>query len=326
MRKEVFIGLTYGDPAGIGPEVVLKTIANWKFKLKPIVIGFKEYLYRNKLYKAKNKNLTFYFPQKNKIKHSYIKLGKPTKYTGLHSYECLKAATFLARNNCPLVTGPVSKSTISSLGFTFSGQTDEMAKLLKINPNNVIMLFVASDLRIALFTRHISLSSVKSRVTKDKLKKFLILLNTELKKYFFHNKKFKSYNPTIAVLGLNPHAGEDGMFGDEEIKVIKPVIKELNSSGLNIYGPFSPDAVLAGAGKNYLLKKKQEYDVYVSLYHDQALPMFKAVAGMKGVNVTLGLPFLRVSVDHGTAFDIAGKNKASNESMVSAIKLVEELL
>ena len=147
-------------------------------------------------------------------------------------------------------------------------------------------------------------------------------MNKEVKKWFFRGSK----TPQIAILGLNPHAGENGLIGKEEIKIIKPIIKELNLLGFKLYGPLSPDSTLATAGENYLTGKKQKYDVYVSFYHDQALPMFKAVAGRKGVNISLGLPFLRVSVDHGTAFDIAGRNKASNESLVSAIKLAERLL
>ena len=300
MKKNIYIGLTYGDPASIGPEILLKTLKHWKFRFKPIVIGLKEALIKNKK----------------------VTPGKPSKYTGRHSYKCLKEVVSLAKEKkiAALVTGPVSKKAIEQAGIHFSGQTDAMAKMCKIDPKNVIMLFAANDLRIALFTRHIPLKTVNSQISKIKLEGFLLLLNKELKKWF-HIK-----NPKIGILGLNPHAGESGLFGTEEKKIIMPVVKNLYSRGLKVFGPLSPDATLAKAGQDFLKKRKQSYDTYVSFYHDQALPMFKAVCGMKGVNVTLGLPFLRTSVDHGTAFDIARKNKASNEGLVSAIKLIEKIL
>lgn len=297
MIKNRFIGLTYGDPSGIGPEILLKTLKKWKFKFKPVVIGSRDFLQNSKNYRNK---------------------------AGRHSYNCLTSAVKLAKNKkiVALITGPVSKEAIN-LTFpkiNFSGQTEEIAKLCNINPSKVIMLFVARDLRIALFTRHIPIKTVSSKLKTQKLKEFIFLLNKEIKKWF-HIR-----NPKIGILGLNPHASEKGMFGNEEKKVIIPVIKSLVRKGLKLYGPLSPDGTLAKAGQDYLDKKKQDYDVYISFYHDQSLPMFKAVCGFQGVNMTLGLPFLRVSPDHGTAFDIAGKSKASNEGFVSAVKLVEELL
>ena len=295
MKNEILIGLTCGDPASIGPEILLKTLKNWKYKFTPVVIRNKE----NNLF-----------------------VGKPSKHTGKYAYECLNEAVKLAltKKIKALVTGPVSKEAINLAGIRFYGQTDEIARICRISQSKVIMLFASCDFRIALFTRHIPLRSVTSKLKTKNLQEFLLLLNKELKKWF------KIKTPKIAVLGLNPHASENGLFGNEEKNIVIPVIKKLNSKGLNISGPFSPDALLASAGQNYLKKKKQKYDVYVSFYHDQALPVFKAVCGLKGVNVTLGLPFLRVSVDHGTAFDIAGKNKASNEGLVSAIKFLEDIL
>ena len=294
--KKVFIGLTYGDPAGIGPEILKKVLKTWKYNSTPYVIGIKDL--------------------------SNFKPGYPSKITGKHAYECLKLSAKLALNKKinALVTGPVSKEMINKANIDFSGQTDELAKLCKKNPTEVIMLFAANDLRMALFTRHIPLNAVSSKISKQKLNKFLITLNKELK------KQFKIKNPKIGVLGLNPHASEKGLFGKEEQKIIIPAINKLKQSGLKLFGPLSPDATLAKAGQDFLSKKKQKYDAYVSFYHDQGLPMFKAVAGLNGVNVTLGLPFLRVSVDHGTAFDIAGKNQASPQGLISAIELVENIL
>lgn len=300
-KNENVIGITYGDPAGIGPEIAIKTIKNWKkykFKFAPFVLDKKIY-----------NNFSFTF-------------GRPTKRSGLYAYKCLKEAVTLAKNKTlkALVTGPISKKVINITYKDFIGQTDEIAKMCDIKPNNVIMLFAANDFRIALFTRHISLKNVSSKITKSALKQYLILLDKELKKWFSIKR------PKIAILGLNPHAGEGGLFGNEEQKIITPVMRQLQYKNLQLYGPLSPDATLAESGQNYLAGKKQKHDAYVSFYHDQSLPVFKAVTGKKGVNITLGLPFLRVSVDHGTAFDIAGKNIASNEGLVSAIKLVEKLL
>ena len=296
MKIKGYIGLTYGDPAGIGPEILTKVLKTWKYNSTPYVIGGKDYL--------------------------NFKPGQPSKITGKHAYECLKLAAQLALSKKinALITGPVSKEMINKANIDFSGQTDALAKFCKVNIDEVIMMFVANDLRLALFTRHIPLKEVPSKITAKSLNKFVIQLNKELKKWF------KVKNPKIAILGLNPHAGETGLFGKEEKKIITPVINRLKKSGLKLFGPLSPDATLAKAGQDFLSKKKQKYDVFISFYHDQGLPMFKAVSGLEGVNVTLGLPFLRVSVDHGTAFDIAGKNIASEKSLVSAIELVEKII
>ena len=316
-KRKVLIGLTYGDPASIGSEILLKTIKSWKYRFSPVVIGNKAILSKN----LKNLKSRITFSGVKDTNRVFVR-GKPDKHSGIHSYLCLKQAVSLANNGeiKALITGPVSKKHINLGGYKFFGQTDEMAKFSGINTENVIMLFVGNDLRVALFTRHIPLKDVPKKLNKKKLYDFIVLLNREIKKHF------KIKNPKIGILGLNPHASENGTFGDEEEKIIKPVVDKLNTSGLKIYGPLSPDATLAKAGQYYLKNKKQSYDVYVSFYHDQALPMFKAVCGLKGVNVTLGLPFLRVSVDHGTAFDIAGKNIASNEGLISAIKFVVKTL
>lgn len=295
MKKNLKIGITYGDPAGIGPEILKKVLKPWKYNFTPYIIGKKDYL--------------------------SFKPGYPSKLTGKLSYKYLRESAKLGidKKIKALITGPVSKEMINKAGVDFSGQTDELARFCKVSPDEVIMLFSANDLRLALFTRHIPLKDVPAKINQKKLCKFLILLNEEFKKWF------KIKTPKIAILGLNPHASENSLFGKEEKNIIIPVIKKLNKSGLIISGPLSPDGILAKAGQDFLLKKKQKYDVYVSFYHDQGLPMFKAVAGLNGINITLGLPFLRVSVDHGTAFDIAGKNIASPQGLISAIKFVENI-
>lgn len=319
-KRKVLIGLTYGDPTGIGPEILKQIITSWNCKLEPIIVGDVK-LFSDLKSQKKIKGLLF--ANVSGLEKRLFKPGKPSLKSGQHSYLCLKEIAKLAKNNFikAIVTGPVSKKHVNLSGVEFYGQTDELARSFGISPSKVIMTFVSEDLRISLFTRHIPLNKVSEKLNKKSLYDYVILLNSELKKYFIKNR-----SPKIAILGLNPHAGENKTIGFEDDNVIKPVIKKLTSKGLSVFGPLSPDAILANAGRTYLSDKKQPYDVYVSMYHDQALPMFKAVCGLDGVNVTLGLPVLRVSVDHGTAFDIAGKNIASPESLRSAIELVEKIV
>lgn len=320
MKNHQYIGITYGDPAGVGPEIVNKTLKKWK-KLKNVklkIIGSKKFL--KKFQFSKNHSNEIQFAESKKFNNVNFTPGKLTKNNGKHAYECLKYAVSLAlkKEIKALVTGPVSKSVVSLSKKKFKGQTDEIAKLCGINPEDVIMSFMSNDFRIALFTRHVPLKDVSKYISKSTLKKYLLLLNSEIKKWL------KIKNPKIAVLGLNPHAGEKGLIGYEEGKIIIPVIKDLTRMGLKLTGPLSPDATLAKAGRNYLQNQRQPYDIYVSFYHDQCLPLFKAVTGLKGLNVTLGLPFIRVSPDHGTGFDIAGKGKADFTGFLSAIKFASK--
>ncbi len=316
MKKKVFIGLTYGDPTGIGPEILTKVLAKWKHDSIPYIVGANDYFKKIKI--SGSKKSKFHFHSIDGLNFNF-KPGQPSSISGKHAYECLKLSTELAlkKKISSLITGPVSKEMINKANIQFSGQTETLAKICNINPDKTIMLFNAKDLRLALYTRHIPLKDVSSKITQKKLIDFLTILNSELKKWF------KISNPKIAILGLNPHASENSLFGNEEQRIILPVIKKLNKSGFNITGPLSPDATLAKAGQDFLLNRKQRFDCFVSFYHDQGLPMFKAVAGLNGLNITLGLPFLRISVDHGTAFDIAGKNKALPDGLQSAIKFAE---
>lgn len=318
MKKKVFIGLTYGDPAGIGPEILTKVLTKWKHNSIPYIIGAKDYF--KKIGIPDSKKRKFYFHSIDGLNFGF-KPGQPSSISGKHAYECLKLSIELAikKRISSLITGPVSKEMINKANIKFSGQTEALAKICKVNPDKTIMLFNAKDLRLALYTRHIPLKDVSSKITQKKLIDFLTVLNNELKKWF------EIKNPHIAILGLNPHASENSLFGNEEQKIIIPVVKKLNKSGFNITGPLSPDATLAKAGQDFLSGKKQKFDCFVSFYHDQGLPMFKAVAGLNGLNVTLGLPFLRISVDHGTAFDIAGKNKALPDGLQSAIQFAEDI-
>ena len=173
------------------------------------------------------------------------------------------------------------------------------------------MLLAAENMRVALVTTHIPVSKISSQITKEKLRKIINILNEDLKKYF------SIKNPRILVCGLNPHAGENGHLGIEEQEIIEPVIKEFQNAGLAIKGPIPADTIFLSAEK--------ESDVVLAMFHDQGLPVLKYAGFDKAVNITLGLPFVRTSVDHGTAFNIAGKGKASSGSLIAAINLAIEM-
>lgn len=276
--------ITMGDPSGIGPEVVDKSISDKSISgVADITV-----------------------------------IGKPSADKDPAS--CAKAAIGyideaieLIKNKKAdaLVTAPVNKSSIRSAGYKdFQGHTEYLAQ--KFGVKDFCMMFVGKKLKISLVTRHVALKNVPSAITADSIYSTIILTAQYLEKYF------KVKDPKIAVAGLNPHAGDGGSFGDEELRIISPAIKKAASSVKNIYGPVSADAVFYKALKG-------DYDAVVALYHDQALAPFKTLYFNDGVNLTLGLPFVRTSPDHGTALDIAGKGIADPSSMKEAIVLAAKL-
>ena len=209
-----------------------------------------------------------------------------------------------------LVTGPVNKKILSTPQLTFSGHTEFLAERCQVKQS--IALFVVDKIKVALVTTHIPLAEVASAITADKLEKMLRLLHQELQ------LKFQLANPRIVVCGLNPHAGEEGALGTEEITIIKPVIEKLKTEKMQITGPLPADTV-------FTQKNLEAADVIVAMYHDQALPVVKYMGFDRAVNVTLGLPIIRTSVDHGTALDIAGTLAVNPGSMAAAIRLAIEL-
>lgn len=279
------IAITCGDPAGIGPEIVAaalkSTLPNgYKF----LVIGDD----------AEN-----------------IKVGEPSKASAKCAVEYLDKAIELAAEHKAeaIVTAPLSKKAINDAGIDFIGQTEYIAA--KTNSHNPVMLFVGDKLKVALVTRHIALKKVTLVLTQERIVSTLSVCAEGLRKYF------GIISPTIAVCGLNPHAGEGGTFGREEINIIVPAIELAKSKGLNVMGPFPADTLFRKA-------LKEKYDLILAMYHDQGLAPIKALGD--SVNVTLGLPFVRTSPDHGTAFDIAGKGVADHTSMIAAIKLACQML
>jgi len=210
-----------------------------------------------------------------------------------------------------LVTAPVQKSVINQAGIKFTGHTEFLADLT--GTRTPVMLLVAKNMRVALATTHLPLREVVSVINRQSLKKTINVLNNDLEQRFGLNK------PRIAILGLNPHAGEAGVIGNEEQRIIRPLIEELSSTGLNIQGPLSADTAFTPA-------RLAECDVILAMYHDQGLPAIKALSFGNIVNVTLGLPIIRTSVDHGTALALAGTGQAKTESLKQAVQLAIKLL
>jgi 4-hydroxythreonine-4-phosphate dehydrogenase len=283
------IGITLGDCAGIGPEIVDLALKSARLpdSADYIVVG----------------------------KYPDCSLGKPTLETACAAAAALEEAVTLARRGeiDAIVTGPVHKAQMYEAGFKFAGQTEFFAE--RCGVKNFAMLLTGGKITVALVTTHIPLSEVSGA-----LKQLEIVRVGRLLVDFLHCRSNKT--PRIAVAGLNPHAGESGKIGPEEIEIIEPAVAELQSAIRNpqsaIEGPLSPDTVFHRAAEG-------EFDAVLCMYHDQGLIPLKLHAFHNGVNVTLGLPFPRTSPDHGTAFAIAGKGIARAESMIAAITLATEL-
>jgi len=210
-----------------------------------------------------------------------------------------------------LVTGPVHKGIINDAGIPFSGHTEYLAERAGIELP--VMMLATKGLRVALATTHLPLSKVSEQITKPLLTKVLSILHEDM------IKKFGIVQPRITVCGLNPHAGESGHLGEEEINIIEPVLRQLRANGLQLTGPLPADTA-------FTPDKMQQTDAYLAMYHDQGLPVLKHVGFGKAVNITLGLPFIRTSVDHGTALELSGKGTADGTSLETAMSTAHELV
>lgn len=299
------IGITIGDPLGIGPEVTAKALqrpdirrlANFK------VIGDEAFFKKYKFPKGPhcqwigiNKIHPFDFPFKDTRSES-----------AAAAIAYLETAVGMLKDKTldGLVTAPVSKEAIASLGIPFNGHTEYLAD--NFNVKNFEMMFEAPDLRLIIATRHVPLQKVHEEISEEKILSTIRLAQTTLK------KTFKIKKPRIVLCGLNPHAGEGGLLGDEERNMIIPAVERARKEGIQVFGPFAADTLFRPA--NF-----KKYDVFIAMYHDQGLAPLKAMYFDQLVNVTIGLPFIRTSPAHGTGFDIAGKNKADPSSMIEAIK------
>lgn len=313
------IGISCGDINGIGTELILKTFADHRIleQCTPVIF-------------ASNKLINFYRKSVPEVHFNYqsIKDFRQVNHKQINIYNCWEedvvinpgqlneiggkyavkslqaAATALKEGHIQgLVTAPIHKKNVQSNEFNFTGHTPFLKETA--GAEDVLMLLYADNLRVALVTEHLPIKSVAQNITKQAILSKLNLLNQSLRRDFGIDK------PRIAVLGLNPHAGDEGLVGNEEEQIIKPALKEAKQNML-VFGPYSADAFFAR--RSYL-----QFDAVLAMYHDQGLIPFKTIAVGEGVNFTAGLSFVRTSPDHGTAFDIAGKNKADITSFVTAV-------
>ncbi len=315
------IAITIGDPSGIGPEVVLKAVRSFgglgpPFLLKRaglvnfIIVGDISVL------SAAAKTLKISLPRGEHIRfvdvgvvqRGHVRFGRPSKLSGRASLAYIDHAIKLIKDgkaDC-LVTAPVSKEAISGTGVKFSGHTEYIAKAFRAN--KFAMMLIGGPLRVTLVTRHLPIKAVPKAVTKAKISNCIELSYAALKRYFGISR------PRIGVASLNPHGGEGGSIGNEEGRIIKPAVAQARRRFKDIVGPISSEALFYEAFRGRL-------DCVITMYHDQGLTPLKMLARDKAVNVTLGLPFVRTSPGHGTAFDIAGKGLANPDSMIEAIKM-----
>ncbi|PIP20286.1 MAG: 4-hydroxythreonine-4-phosphate dehydrogenase PdxA [Candidatus Omnitrophica bacterium CG23_combo_of_CG06-09_8_20_14_all_40_11] len=308
LKHKIIVGITMGDPAGIGPAIILKGITKLKGLADFVVIGDKWVFDQVSGVRCQVSGVKFI--DLHNVTHKNFKFGKIKAEYGRASVEYLDKALELIKNNqidC-LVTCPVSKKAVSLGGFDkFLGHTEYLAA--RTNIKYFAMMLLNKKLKISLVTRHIPLKDVPSKLDSDKIYKTILLTYRSLKELFLIK------NPRIAVCGLNPHASDNGLLGQEENNIIRPAIVRLKRIIRNIDGPFPADVAV--------LKTAQEkYDCVIAMYHDQALIPLKISGAYTGVNLTLGLRFIRTSPLHGTAFDIAGKfNLANPTSLIEAIRL-----
>jgi 4-hydroxythreonine-4-phosphate dehydrogenase len=291
MTQKPRIALTFGDPAGIGPEIIQKAIASKTVKdvCRPILFGHTEFLDWKKTKKLSPKDCG--------------------RLSGLYIEEAF--AAWKHGEIDAIVTAPISKERLHAAGYPYPGHTEFLADLAGNPP--VRMMMAGPKLRIVLVTIHEAIVKVPSLLSRHKILETILITHHALR------NQFDIASPRIAVAGLNPHAGENGLFGREEKTVIAPAVRAAQKKKIKAVGPLSPDTVFYRAVHG-------DFDAVVCMYHDQGLIPVKLLHFDEGINVTLGLPFVRTSPDHGTAFDIAGKNKADSTSMIAAIVTASQMI
>ena len=321
------VGITCGDGNVIGLEVVMKTFRDNKMHqvCTPVIYAI------NKLVSQQKTLLNLTDCQYQTVKNSNevilrktnvlncweeeipVEWGKPTEISGMHAFKSLEAATEDLRDKKidVLVTAPINKHTIQNPDFNFQGHTEYLSA--KFDSPDYLMFLVSETLRVAVVSGHIPVKDVAAHLSIEKIVKKLQLMNKSL------NRDFGFRKPRIAVLGLNPHAGDSGLIGVEERDIIQPAVKQAFDSGLFVYGPYSADGFF-GSGSF------RKFDAVLAMYHDQGLVPFKTISFSTGVNFTAGLPVVRTSPDHGTAYDIAGKGTANEDSLRDAIYTAIDIL
>ena len=294
-RSKPVIALTSGEPAGIGPEICARVARD----ADVVVIGDRSLL-----------------PGVPRVEH--VPLARPAVPGKLDPSNARYVLAVLDRaiRGCQsgeyaaMVTAPVQKSVINDAGIAFTGHTEYLAE--KARAPQVVMMLVGGGLRVALATTHLPLACVPGAITVDGLLSTLRVVNSDLK------RRFRIAHPRILVAGLNPHSGESGHMGREDLDVISPALERARKEGIDATGPIPADTL-------FVPERLKNADAVVAMYHDQGLPVLKYASFGRGVNVTLGLPFIRTSVDHGTALDLAGSGRADPGSLAEALKLAAEL-
>ncbi len=319
-----------GDPAGIGPEVILKALSDSSIKknIVPILIG-EDFIFEkakeiisfppsfnviSKIEEAVFKEKQINILSLGEVKKNDFVVGKVSRVCGKAAIAYVRKSFSLVKNKRidALVTAPINKEAAGLSGFLYPGHTEFLAALSK--RKNVGMVLAAKELKVLLVTTHLALRDLSTALTKEKILEKIKL------GYHFLKDDLKVKNPRIGVCGLNPHSGEAGAFGDEEERVIKPAIAAARKAGINCVGPISSDVIF------YQVVKKKKYDLVVAMYHDQGLIPLKTLYFKEAVNITIGLPIIRTSPDHGTAFDIAYQGKADSTSMKEAIRYAARLV
>jgi 4-hydroxythreonine-4-phosphate dehydrogenase len=316
------IGITMGDPTGIGPEIIVKALSMEEpFQAcRPVVFGDREVLSR--AIRIQNLSATLevidkipkdgYLPEKifllpvSRLDITSVHFGQPDRACGEAMVKYIEEAVkrVMKKELNAITTCPINKQAMNSAGTSFPGHTELLAHLSQSSP--VAMMFLGSKWKIVLVTTHLPLKDISKWITANRILSTIRLTDEGMKKYF------GTAHPKMAVLGLNPHCGEDGLLGEEEKREILPAIEEAKSLGMDVEGPFPADSFFNLSGRT-------AFDAVISMYHDQGLIPVKMFGFREAVNFTLGLPFIRTSVDHGTAYDIAGKGLADPANLVKAI-------
>jgi len=316
------IGITMGCPTGIGPEIILRLFAGNQIssEIRSVILGDIKVLEKCASDLHLPAQCVLWTPgtplpaggipvvQLSELAQDDINWGHPSKATGIAMAQYIESGVKLTQQGFiqGIATCPISKSSLNDAGYHFPGHTEMLASLTK-SPTYAMMM-AGSKLRVTLVTIHCPLRDVAASLTSDSVYSMIRETHRALK------IDFAISDPRIAVAGLNPHGGENKLFGNEEEQIIEPAIAQARTKNMNISGPFPPDTVFFKAAAG-------EFDAVVCMYHDQGLIPFKLLHFEDGVNITLGLPIVRTSVDHGTAYDIAGKGLASHRSLEEAVKL-----
>ena len=323
--EKLKIGISIGDINGIGLEVILKALLHEKMAelFTPVIYGSSKVVsyHKNIIEDEVDFNSTRsadkVYPDRINIVNCWqenvnITLGKPSELSGKYAIQSLEAATQDLKTGLidALVTAPISKEAMHLSGFPFPGHTEYLTK--ELGPGQSLMFMINEGLRIGLATNHLPLKEVAGALNKELIMEKLQLMNQSLK------MDFRLERPSIAVLGLNPHAGDGGVLGDEEERFIRPAVVELKKKGMLVMGPFSADGFFGSS-------QYSKFDAILAMYHDQGLIPFKTLSFGNGVNYTAGLSCIRTSPDHGTAFDLAGKNEADPSSFRKALFLAMDI-